>query len=562
MSSCPPHIELGIVQQSKGHSALHRLAYQTCTYFNDGNRREDFTPFKRQHHGGLVLLPGGAPAEFADECRFVMAVAFREERADAQAGRTLDFALPRGIPRQLWLAAAAFVVAPFAEQGMATRLDVECPPASDGGINPHGHGYFSQRVLEADGFGNKYRPWNQLFLRNMGRHVRALIAGRITLASALVGVGAFVDPRRNKTSELPQPEERIPHQLWRKHERGIFVAPIEKLKAARQEKKAAKVVQPAGGAETGEGPRPVIVMNAVSRRQPMSVEQRSRPMNFVVPLVLEAGAEAFGSGSARDEIALLTRDGSMTFDGETFTTYGTVGAAQARLIVQLAQALDWPAMVVEGDARSADEIIVAGAPMGITAINRCASESAIRLIQSNYGHLLADTIRPLDPLSVAVNALEAAHFEPGEVEPRIDNFEAPENLELNSDIDLPESPKTSTTEDVCRDNSGDRTPVLQRNLNLDTEDNPDAAHSKRQPLTEITRSEPKQSYSEFVSDSNEFDIPEPSGPTVAEEELRRRSSAALWEGWVARNFEGLRWNPARAVRGHRAPPKPRESGPS
>src|SRR3954470_21991136 len=160
MISVPPHIQLGVVQQTDGNSAPARLAYQMCTAFNDGHRREDFTPFKDQHLGGLVLLPEGAPAEFADECTFVTTIAFREKRKDAQAGRTLDFSLPRGVPKELLIPMAAFVVAPFVERGMAIRLDVECPAASDGGTNPHAHGFLSQRSLEDHGFGNKYRPWN------------------------------------------------------------------------------------------------------------------------------------------------------------------------------------------------------------------------------------------------------------------------------------------------------------------------------------------------------------------------------------------------------------------
>lgn len=67
--------------------------------------------------------------------------------------------------------------------------------------------------------------------------MRALIAGRVTLGCALLGVAAFMEPRSNEVRGLPEPEERIPTQLWRMHDRGIHVAPIEKLKLARQEKK-------------------------------------------------------------------------------------------------------------------------------------------------------------------------------------------------------------------------------------------------------------------------------------------------------------------------------------
>ena len=553
MFSCPPHMQLGVVQQSKGCTALGRLAYQANTAFNDGSRREDYTRFRHQHLGGLVMLPEGAPAEFADECSFVMAVAFREKRVDAQAGRTLDFSLPRIIPEGLLLPMAAFVVAPFVKLGMAIRLDVECPAASDGGTNPHAHGFLSQRSLEDHGFGNKYRPWNKLFLRNLGRHVRALIAGQITLASALVGVGAYMDPRRNEAAGLPKAEERVPDQHWRQREREIPVASIEKLKAARQEKKAAMGKLPTAGMDTTEEPKWCIVANAVSRHRPMSIKERRRNLNFVIPFALDAGAETSQPSSGRDGITLLTGDGLTTFDGEKFASSGIVGPAQARLIVKLAQALDWPAMVVEGDTGSADEIIVAGVPIGITAINRCASPRAIRLIQENYGHLLADTIRPLDPLSVAVNAFEAAQANSGNFDIEIERAVS-EKLEPASDFDEPCSPEIVASTDSLLDDHIDRLPVPQPrrgSLGNHPANDFDEHHSE-----EPASSDPKRPFPKTVFDCYEFDFPEPPKPTAAEEEIRRQHAADIWKNHVARNFEVVPLNPSRAARETRAPPKP------
>jgi hypothetical protein len=550
------HIKLGVVQHSQGDSALARLAYQMNTAFNDGKRHANYSRYRGQHLGGLILLPPAAPAKFADPCDFVMAVGFREKRKDAQAGRTADFALPREIPDELLLPVAAFVMAAFAAQGMAVRIDVECPLASDNDRNPHGHGYIAQRVIEAGDFGRKGREWDAQFRRDSGRHMRAVIAARVTWACALLGIAAFVDPRTNEERGRPPPEERFLTKHWRMHDRHVYLGPIDKLKAERRKRKLADAVSTASVDTSGT----VVIKSAVSRRHPLGHAERSRRMNLVVPLAQDSGAEAFQSTAARDEITLTTRDGSIAFDGETFTIVGTAAPARARLIVEFAQALDWPALVVEGDARWADEIFVAGAPAGITAINRCASERAVRLIQRNYGHLLADTIRQLDPLSDVANALEAAHVEAGTIEPRIDTVEAPENSEFKPDFGRPGSPKTPVAEDVRLDDF-DRPPVLLRNLGLDAEDDSDAAHSKRGSLAPATPSEPKQSYPEFVSNSDEFDMPEPSRPTAAEEELRRLGGAALWESWIAEKFKGLQWNPARDVRVNRAPPKPRESGP-
>ena len=54
-----------------------------------------------------------------------------------------------------------------------------------------------------------------------------------------------------------------------------------------------------------------------------------------------------------------------------------MNVVDAALIVTLARSLDWPALVVDGDAQLADLIIVAGASDGLTAVNRRASHAAL-----------------------------------------------------------------------------------------------------------------------------------------------------------------------------------------
>ncbi len=127
------HIELGVVQRRKGHSALARFAYQVSTYVNYGGRRADYSRYSGEHQGGLILVPEGGAAEFADMGNLVRAAGFRETRIDAQEGRTVDFGLPRAVPAELLQPLAAFALAEFAARGMVVRLDIERPGASDGG---------------------------------------------------------------------------------------------------------------------------------------------------------------------------------------------------------------------------------------------------------------------------------------------------------------------------------------------------------------------------------------------------------------------------------------------
>jgi len=322
------HIKLGVIQHSKGNSAFGRLAYQGCGYFNDGKRGRDYSRFAGDHLGWAILLPPGAPAEFADECTFVMEVGFREVRANAQAGRTIDFSLPRALPDEFLLPVAAFAMADFVTQGMAVRIDIECPPASYDDRNPHCHAYLAQRHLDADGLGKKGREWNQQFLRNGSRHVRAVVAARVTLACALLGVAAYMDPRPNEARGLGPAEERIPAPIWRMHDRRAYVAPIEDLKAKRREKKQAEAVSGVSK-QTSENSMPVIVRSAVDA---LSDKERYQRLNLIGTLVQEAGGEARGSAvEGRVEIAPAI-GGSMTFDGETFSIEGTANSAQAGLI--------------------------------------------------------------------------------------------------------------------------------------------------------------------------------------------------------------------------------------
>ena len=106
------------------------------------------------------------------------------------------------------------------------QIDIEWPHASDG-KSMFMVTFVFQRALESDGFGLKVREWNWLFWRDRGRYIRSVIAGRITMACALIGVAAYVDPRRNDERGLNSREFRINPIYWRKHERGEFVPELK-----------------------------------------------------------------------------------------------------------------------------------------------------------------------------------------------------------------------------------------------------------------------------------------------------------------------------------------------
>jgi hypothetical protein len=83
---------------------------------------------------------------------------------------------------------------------------------------------------------------------------------------------------------------------------------------------------------------------------------------------------------------------AVVFDRVAFQMGLGGSADDAALIVTLARSLDWPALVVDGDAQLADLIIVAGASDGLTAVNRRASHAATALICATQFGIFADQI--------------------------------------------------------------------------------------------------------------------------------------------------------------------------
>ena len=440
------HINGDVLQRSAGQSAIDQLGYQMCT----AAAGTDYTRFAGDHVAGAILLPKGSNPEFADDFNFIRAVCFREKRKDAQEGRTVTFAMPREIPNHLLLVVAAFVMAHFVQQGMAVRIDIECPPASDDDRNPHAHCFLAMRVLEADGFGPKIREWNAQFRSNQGRDYRAIIAARLTVACALLGIAAFVDPRCNQERGRATPEERFLTGHWRMAERS-YVPGIEELKAKRRERKSIEM----GFVPTVPAPGMVTIESAVSNhsptisnRAPTSNKKRVQRKISALQLAREIGIV---TRESHGEIELATDDGAIVFDGETFTIANIASPSQAKLVVTLAKKLGWPALVVEGDAKSKDEIFLAGVSEAMVPINTCASDYALALINNKFRNLIADAIVPLDPLSrvdtgaVPILSLALEEAEPAGSAPATSS--EPDSSPEYFWVEFPEAPKPSAAEE-------------------------------------------------------------------------------------------------------------------
>jgi len=345
--------------------------------------------------------------------------------------------------RDILLPVAAFVCAVFAQWGIVCQIDIECPDASDGKTHGHAHVYLAQRALERDGFGNKVRDWNQIFWRDRARYVRAVVAGRLTLACALLGIAAHADPRRNDERGLQSPEERLPAKLWRLYDKGAHVDAVERLKDARRKKEKGETIC------WSADPDMFVVESAVLSSN-VDAESKRGAIKLITQTLAAAGYSVDSSPDNEFEIRFKVAGVLIAFDSERFRSRGTVTAEMSRVIVGLVQALDWPAVVVHGNSDSADEIISTSVPLGIAIINRNASANTLRAICEQYGEMLLDQVEPYDPLSVVATAIAAHKRVEANSDEQLDGNKEVSILERDVDFEFEPMPEPAFHNDEER----------------------------------------------------------------------------------------------------------------
>ncbi|MDA9391822.1 hypothetical protein WN73_14580 [Bradyrhizobium sp. CCBAU 45394] len=422
-------IHFGVVQPTKGYTARHRFAYQTCTWVTDRFGRVDYRRYADCRVGGGVLLPMGAPEAFENWEYFRSAAVCTEKRWDGQEGRIVDFSLPRAVPRMLLLPLAAFALLPFVERGMAVRLDVECVVASDGKLNPHAHGWLAQRTLEQHGFGLKEERWNTLFRRDQGRYARALLGGRLTLGCAVLGIDAYVDPRRNDAKGAGIPKARRPRRMVCASNEGREVEAIEQLVENPELKQKHEAPKQVPGPEDGG----VIVTNAAV----YSVDNK-RASKLRMQFADAAQKAGYQLHARLGSPAVALRGSSVSFDGHAFRIAATGNSEDAAIVARFVRELDWPALVVEGGARLADLLAIAAASEGVFMVNRAPSTSARDLIAREFFGEMKAAIARHDPLGIAAEFF--ANFEADKVGTQADEaLDAPRQVDVVCE-DHPQQP--------------------------------------------------------------------------------------------------------------------------
>lgn len=225
------HFSAKVISRASGRSSVAAAAYRAGERLNDVriDRDHDFTDKPGIEHSE-VMLPEGAPAEYADREKLWNAVEAAEKRKDAQLAREVEFALPRELSKKDAIAVArSFAEAEFVARGMIADLNVHWDIGKDGKAKPHVHVMLTMREVGPDGFGAKVRAWNS---RELIEQWRERWAEHVNLALAERDIDARIDHRSLEAQGVGlEPQDKIGPAASRMGTRGLEAERIEEHRA-------------------------------------------------------------------------------------------------------------------------------------------------------------------------------------------------------------------------------------------------------------------------------------------------------------------------------------------
>ncbi len=228
------HLSVKVISRASGRSAVAAAAYRGAERLHDDrlDRDHDFT-----NKDGVVysevMLPKGAPPEFADREKLWNAVEAAEKRKDAQLSREVEFTIPRELSKSQGIALAReFTQAEFVDKGMIADLNVHWDIGKDGQAKPHAHVMLTMREVGKDGFGAKVRDWNKSELVEQWRE---RWAEHVNQRLAELDIDARVDHRSLEAQGIKlEPQDKIGPAASRMGERGLEAERIEEHRAVAQ----------------------------------------------------------------------------------------------------------------------------------------------------------------------------------------------------------------------------------------------------------------------------------------------------------------------------------------
>ncbi|MFZ9396038.1 MAG: MobQ family relaxase, partial [Erythrobacter sp.] len=239
------HLSVKVISRSSGRSAVAAAAYRGGERLHDErlDRDHDFT-----NKDGViyseVLLPEGAPEEFADREKLWNAVEAAEKRKDAQLSREVEFAIPRELTKEQGIELAReFAEAEFVGKGMIADLNVHWDIGADGQPKPHAHVMLTMREVGKDGFGAKVRDWNKAELVEQWRE---RWADHVNQRLAELDIGARIDHRSLEAQGIAlEPQDKIGPAASRMGVRGLEAERIEEHRAVAQRNGERIIANPA-----------------------------------------------------------------------------------------------------------------------------------------------------------------------------------------------------------------------------------------------------------------------------------------------------------------------------
>ena len=147
-----PHLEIRIVQRSKGSSAVAGAAYQAGEkLFSEYDQKAK--DHRRKQHEVVyteIMLPANAPPEYADRATLWNSVEEVEKQWNSQLARRFVLALPREVPLEMCpQMLQEYCRAHFVSKGMCCDFAIHDPDPP--GHNPHCHIMLTMRAIEENG---------------------------------------------------------------------------------------------------------------------------------------------------------------------------------------------------------------------------------------------------------------------------------------------------------------------------------------------------------------------------------------------------------------------------
>ena len=153
------HLHVKIVKSETGRTCCGSAAYRAGERIIGANGEvHDFTRKQGVIAKG-IMLPDGAPKEYADRQTLWQAADRAEHRRDAQRYRDINIAIPNEIAYHRAEAIIRKFLQPLVDDGMIADYAIHDPAVSP--RNLHVHIMLTMREVSPEGFGKKRPEWNR-----------------------------------------------------------------------------------------------------------------------------------------------------------------------------------------------------------------------------------------------------------------------------------------------------------------------------------------------------------------------------------------------------------------